>query len=57
MLPGNLQEKIALLDNNPGVGLVCSNIVTINDQGKQIGCYYIKQPENDAIFPGCDLYK
>lgn len=56
MLAGNAAEKVAVLDAAPAAGLVYSDIVRIDAEGKEIGGHAIDQPESDCIFPGCELF-
>jgi len=57
MLPGNLSTKCALLDNDPDVGLVYSDIVSIDENGATIGGHYIEQPTENLIMSGSRLYR
>ena len=52
MRPGNLAAKAAMLDANPGVGFVYSNIETIDADGRITGGHWLPQPPADAVEPG-----
>lgn len=57
MLPSNLRKKIDVLNNNPEIGFVYSDIITIDDSGKIIGGHYIHQPDSDRIMPGSAVFE
>ena len=52
MLPDNLRNKVRMLDENPLVGMVHSNIKTIDSNGSCIGGHWIPSPENNLIEEG-----
>lgn len=52
MRPDNLIDKAATLDAHPNVGLVYSNIETIDADGTISGGHWLPQPRFDAIEPG-----
>ena len=56
MLPGYLSLAAAVLDANPSVGLVYTNIQRIDAEGKVIGGHYLSQPDRDLVMPGWELY-
>lgn len=56
MRPDNLADKVAMLDANPGVGLVYSDIGRIDETGQVIGGHYIEQPTSTTIMPGSRLF-
>ncbi len=53
-LPNNLSAKIALLQANPQVGFVYSNIRQIDGQGVDVGGHWLpaSQAPSDQIMPG-----
>jgi glycosyltransferase involved in cell wall biosynthesis len=57
MLPGNLSQKVVLLDQNPTVGFVYSDVQCIDQAGQVTGGHHIPQPEQDLIMPGCKLFE
>lgn len=57
MLPNNLFRKVAMLDANPTVGFVYSNIQQIDQTGQLIGGHWIDQLGVDSILPGQMLFK
>lgn len=57
MLPGNLRRKVEMLRNNPDMGYVYSDIVTIDEAGRTIGGHYIPQPVADLVMPGCQVFQ
>lgn len=57
MAPSNLACKVALLDSHARIGFVYSNVDRLNAVGDRIGSYPIRQPEEDAIVPGCQLFE
>jgi glycosyltransferase involved in cell wall biosynthesis len=56
MLPGNLAAKCAFLDSNSAVGMVYSDIITIDENGETIGGHYIEQPRQDRVMAGTELF-
>lgn len=57
MLPGNLRRKVEMLRDNPSMGYVYSDIVTIDETGQTIGGHYIPQPDADLVMPGCQVFE
>lgn len=57
MLPGNLAHKVAILEANPKVGFVYSNIRRIDESGQVIGGHWLPQPATDAILPGWAIFE
>jgi glycosyltransferase involved in cell wall biosynthesis len=57
MLPGNLGQKVALLQQQPTVGLVYSDILRIDAGGAIIGGHWLPQPSEDFVAPGVELFR
>jgi glycosyltransferase involved in cell wall biosynthesis len=57
MCPENLKKKVAFLDANPDVGLVCSNINMINEEGKSAGQIWSSLPDKETIFTSEETFK
>ena len=58
MLPDNLAEKVRVLDENPTVGLVYSDVVQIGPQDELIAEHWHPQPESGAgVWPGRQYFE
>ncbi len=59
MLPDNLKEKIAILEANPNVGMVHSNVQQIGEQDELISEWWYFQPDpcEPIIQTGSDYFK
>lgn len=57
MTPSNLAAKARMLDTHARVGFVYSNVDRWNAVGDRIGSYPIRQPAEDAILPGFQLFE
>lgn len=57
MLPGNLRAKARVLQENPSVGMVYSDIMRINEAGVHIGGHWVPQPGADLVGSGGLLYQ
>jgi glycosyltransferase involved in cell wall biosynthesis len=56
MIPQNLEQKVALLEANPQVGFVHSNVLMINDQGQVLGEHWELDSRRDYIAPGREFF-
>jgi glycosyltransferase involved in cell wall biosynthesis len=56
MHPENLQQKIALFEANPDVGLVFSDIQRIDSQGRILGRHLSPHPQVNSILTGDQLF-
>jgi glycosyltransferase involved in cell wall biosynthesis len=57
MYPDNVTLKSRVLDLHPEVGFVYSDICTIDKTSAVIGGHYAKQPDEDKIFSGEELFR
>ncbi|QLQ08034.1 MAG: glycosyltransferase [Anaerolineae bacterium] len=57
MHPDNLALKQAVLDDNPSVGFVYSNIERINELGEVFSGHWITQPADDVTLMGCEIFR
>lgn len=57
MRPKNLAAKVALLDGHPGMGLVHSNIETIDATGAVVGGHWAAQPSEAPMMPGRQCFE
>lgn len=57
MLAGNLGLKVAMLQQHPSVGLVYSDMVRIDESGRNIGGHYLPQPSEGFVAPGVELFR
>jgi glycosyltransferase involved in cell wall biosynthesis len=57
MLPENLSHKVLLLEENPRVSLVHSNIQTIDANGRTIGGHWADNPTHDLIEDGGSCFQ
>jgi glycosyltransferase involved in cell wall biosynthesis len=59
MMPDNLDEKVQLLDKNPAVGMVYSNVHQVGAGGELISEYwYFKpEPEDEGVHKGLDYLR
>lgn len=57
MRPDNLAAKVALLDSHPGVGLVHSDIETIDATGAVTGGHWTTQPSEALVTSGQECFK
>lgn len=59
MMPENLEEKVQLLDKNPTVGMVHSNVHQIGAGGELISeCWYFKpEPEDEGVHEGLEYLR
>ena len=59
MAPRNIEEKVRILDENPGVGLVHSNVRQIDSQGGLISewWYFQPQPRDGGVRLGSELFR
>jgi glycosyltransferase involved in cell wall biosynthesis len=57
MLPGNLERKIRILDENPEVGFVHSNLFLINSKGETVASdIWNEDSRKDYIDKGIDVF-
>jgi hypothetical protein len=59
MLPENLANKVRILDGNPEIGLVYSNVYRINAQGQVIASewFFKTEPNKDQVIPPPNFFK
>lgn len=57
MLPAHLDLSVRVLDANPTVSFVYSNIRRIDETGRVIGNHDIPQPKMDIIMPGWRVFE
>jgi hypothetical protein len=57
MRPAHLELSVGVLEANPAVGFVYSNIQLIDQTGKVIGDHPIPQPEADTVMPGWKIFE
>lgn len=50
MYPTNLEKKVKFLNTHSDVGLVCSNIDIINEEGTRVGGIWSSLPKEDTVF-------
>lgn len=56
MLPENLEHKVFVLDNNPKVGFVHSNVILIDTEGKALAQQWWEDSERDYIEDGLTVF-
>lgn len=57
MRPDNLERKIDVLENNPNIGLVFSNVELIDEEGKELHYRWNEDCQTDYIENGRILFK
>ena len=56
MLPQNIERKVALLNANPQVGFVHSNVLMIDEQGQVLSEHWEADSRQDYIVPGREFF-
>ena len=56
MTPQNIEKKVALLEANPQVGFVHSNILMIDDDGQILSEHWESDSRQDCVCPGTDFF-
>lgn len=57
MLPENLELKVRLLDENPKVGLVHSDVLLFDQAGKTLDLFKFKEAKSDYIEDGKEVFQ
>jgi glycosyltransferase involved in cell wall biosynthesis len=57
MLPENLERKVGVLNENPGVGFVHSNVVRIDGQGRFLGEHWAEDSRRDYVEKGQEVFR
>ena len=56
MMPQNIEKKIALLEANPQVGFVHSNVLMVDEQGKVLSEHWELDSRRDYVCAGRDFF-
>jgi glycosyltransferase involved in cell wall biosynthesis len=56
MMPENIEYKVALLEANPQVGFVHSNVLMIDDQGQVLSEHWELDSRQDYVWAGRDFF-
>lgn len=57
MLPYNLERKVRVLNENPGVGFVHSNVLRIDGQGQFLGEHWAEDSRRDYVEKGQEVFR